>query len=158
MKQHFYQAKITWTGNQGSGTSGYKEYSRDHDVKMSDKPVIKTSSDPAFQGNPECHNPEELFLASISSCHMLWFLHLCSAEGIIVVEYEDDAAGIMEEEKDGRGKFISVTLRPIVTVKEERMAEKVDSIHSKANQKCFIANSCNFPIKHEPVTKWETTT
>jgi organic hydroperoxide reductase OsmC/OhrA len=155
VKQHLYQAKITWRGNLGSGTSGYRDYSRDHEIEVNDKVVIKASSDPSFRGNPDLHNPEEMFLSSLSSCHMLWFLHLCSAEGVIVTEYQDEAKGVMEEEKDGRGRFTKVTLSPRVTVKEERMAAKVDSIHSKANQMCFIANSCNFPIKHNPITTFD---
>ncbi len=158
MKQHIYQAKIIWTGNLGSGTSGYKSYTRDHEIRVGSKVKIEASSDSTFRGNPELHNPEELFLSSISSCHMLWFLHLCSVEDVIVLDYKDEAVGVMHEEIDGSGKFTQVTLRPRVTVKEERMAEKVDSIHSKANQMCFIANSCNFKVKHDPVTTWEQST
>lgn len=157
MKEHLYQAKIIWIGNQGNGTSGYKAYSRDHEIKINSKSVIQASSDPSFSGNPDLHNPEELFMASLASCHMLWFLHLCSAENVIVTEYEDDVSGIMEEEKDGSGRFREVTLQPRVIVREERMVEKVDSIHSKANRMCFIANSCNFPVKHTPITTWEST-
>ncbi len=156
MKDHFYQVKISWKGNLGSGTSGYREYSREHEISVGTKPIIRASSDPTFRGNPELYNPEELFLSSLSSCHMLWFLHLCSVEGIIVVDYQDSAEGIMEEEKDGKGRFKEVTLCPRVTVKEERMAAKVDSIHSKANKMCFIANSCNFSIRHESITAWES--
>lgn len=156
MKAHFYQAKITWTGNLGAGTSGYQTYNRNHKIEVTDKEIIHASSDPAFMGSPNLHNPEELFLASLSSCHMLWFLHLCSIEGIIVVEYLDEARGTMEESKDGSGRFTEVTLCPKVTVKEERMAEKLDSIHSRANRMCFIANSCNFPVKHEAIAKWES--
>ena len=156
MKKHFYQAKITWKGNQGTGTSGYRNYSRDHEIEVGSKSIIRASSDPSFRGDRELHNPEELFLSSLSSCHMLWFLHLCSVEKVIVVEYIDEAEGIMIESSDGSGKFSEVTLRPRVTVKEERMVEKVDSIHSKANRMCFIANSCNFEVIHDPITKSES--
>ncbi len=147
-KEHNYQATIEWIGNLGEGTSGYKSYSRSHIIKVNGKANIEASSDPSFRGDLGKHNPEELFLASLSSCHMLWFLHLCYVEGVIVVEYKDEATGIMIEEKDGRGKFTEVTLNPIVTITEERMAVKLDSIHHKANQMCFIANSCNFPVRH----------
>ncbi|HCD51345.1 MAG TPA: peroxiredoxin [Balneolaceae bacterium] len=150
MTQHHYKATIEWTGNLGSGTSGYRDYERNHTIQAGNKPVIDCSSDPAFRGDPEKYNPEELFLASLSSCHMLWFLHLCSVEGIIITGYRDEPAGIMMEEKGGRGYFSEVILKPEVTVKEERMAEKLDSLHHKANKMCFIANSCNFEIKHEP--------
>ena len=102
MKQHFYQAKITWTGNLGFGTSGYRDYKRDHIVEVMGKKIMKAASDRAFMGDPNRYNPEELFLASLSSCHMLWFLHLCSAEGIIGTDYIDEAKGVREESKDGQ--------------------------------------------------------
>lgn len=147
-KKHNYQSTIEWTGNLGEGTSGYKNYERSHTIKINGKAEIEASSDPSFRGDPSRHNPEELFLASLSSCHMLWFLHLCSVEGVIVTGYVDEATGTMTEEKDGSGKFTEVILNPMVTVTEERMAAKLDSIHHKANQMCFIANSCNFPVRH----------
>ncbi len=149
MKSHNYQATITWTGNTGSGTSSYRNYERSHSVQVEGKPIIETSSDPSFRGDPSKYNPEELFLASLSSCHMLWFLHLCTVGGVVVTKYKDEASGTMIEEKDGSGRFTSVTLRPSVTVLEERMRAKLDSIHHEANKKCFIANSCNFPILHD---------
>ncbi len=148
MKTHNYQVKTEWTGNLGHGTSGYKNYDRSHILKVEGKAEIKASSDPLFRGDRTKHNPEELFLSSLSSCHMLWFLHICSVEGVIIIEYIDEAEGVMIEEKDGKGKFTEVMLNPTVTIKEERMASKLDSIHQKANQMCFIANSCNFPVKH----------
>lgn len=156
MKNHHYNARITWTGNKGSGTSGYRDYERSHTVQVGDKPIIETSSDPGFRGDPQKYNPEELFLASLSSCHMLWFLHLCSENGVIVVNYQDEATGIMQEEPDGSGRFTEVTLKPIVTVTKERMISILDSLHSEANKKCFIANSCNFPVKHESRTSVKT--
>tara|TARA_R110000868_G_scaffold408293_5_gene690982 strand:- start:13947 stop:14438 length:492 start_codon:yes stop_codon:yes gene_type:complete len=148
MKSHHYKATIEWTGNLGKGTLTYNEYERSHSIEVEGKNSIEASSDPSFRGDSAKYNPEELFLSSLSSCHMLWFLHLCSVEGVIVTEYIDHAKGIMMEEKDGRGKFTEVVLNPIVTVTKERMISKLDSIHQKANQMCFIANSCNFPVKH----------
>ncbi|GAB5410695.1 MAG: OsmC family protein [Balneolaceae bacterium] len=147
-KKHNYKATIEWTGNLGEGTSGYKSYDRCHSIKIEGKSEIETSSDPSFRGDPTRHNPEELFLSSISSCHMLWFLHLCSVEGVIITEYVDHAEGTMKEKNNGSGRFTEVILNPSVTISEERMANKLDSIHQKANQMCFIANSCNFPVKH----------
>ncbi|MBO6523173.1 MAG: OsmC family protein [Balneolaceae bacterium] len=147
-KKHNYQATIEWTGNKGEGTSDYKSYERSHSININGKSVIEASSDPSFRGDPSKHNPEELFLASLSSCHMLWFLHLCTVAGVIVTDYVDKALGTMLEEKDGKGRFTEVILNPEVTVTEERMATKLDSIHQKANKMCFIANSCNFPVRH----------
>lgn len=148
MKEHKYQAEIKWTGNLGKGTSSYREYERNYSIQIEGKEIIEGSSDPAFKGDPSKHNPEDLFLSSISSCHMLWFLHLCSVEKVIVTNYVDRAEGIMMENKNGSGFFKEVTLKPEVTVLKERMVEKLDSLHSEANKMCFIANSCNFPIHH----------
>lgn len=153
MKQHKYQSKVIWTGDLGSGTSGYRDYERAHSIQVNGKEEILASSDPSFRGDPKRYNPEELFLASLSSCHMLWVLHLATVEGVIITGYEDAAEGTMEEAKDGSGKFTEVILKPVITVTEERMLTKLDSIHQKANAMCFIANSCNFEVKHEPAGK-----
>jgi len=153
MKAHHYKVNITWTGNRGNGTASYTAYDRNHTIAAGNKPVIPGSSDPSFRGDVTRYNPEELLVASISSCHMLWFLHLCSAAGVIVVEYVDDAAGTMEETADGGGRFTEVTLFPVITVASEEMVDRADALHAKANELCFIANSCNFPIHHKPIYK-----
>ncbi len=149
MKEHNYKAIIEWTGNLGEGTSGYTNYERSHTIEVENKTVIAASSDPGFRGDPKKHNPEELFVASLSSCHMLWYLHLCSAEGVVVTDYRDEAQGTMIEEKSGKGRFTEVILYPEVTVREAGMIEKARELHHKANEMCFIANSCNFPVRHK---------
>lgn len=149
-KLHTYNAKIQWTGNNGSGTSGYTAYSRSHTVSIHQKQDLLCSSDPIFRGDNTKHNPEDLFLTSIASCHMLWFLHLCADEGIIVVDYFDNAEGVMHISDTGGGFFKEVTLYPNVTIIDGSMIEKANSLHRLANQKCFIANSCNFTIRHQP--------
>lgn len=153
MKEHTYQSVIEWTGNKGSGTDNYKNYERSHTISIENKPTIEGSSDPAFLGDPAKHNPEDLLLSSLSSCHMLWYLHFCSANHIIVEAYTDNATGIMLEEPDGKGTFKEVTLYPTVTVKSEKMIEKAIELHQKAHAYCFIANSVNFPVKHKPQIK-----
>lgn len=150
MKSHYYKTILKWTGNNGSGTKNYTAYSRDYDLSTEGKPVIKGSSDPAFRGDKTRYNPEEMLVASLSSCHMLWYLHLCSEAGIIVTDYTDEASGIMEETGEGSGRFTLVTLKPIVTVAEQGMVQKAIELHKKANEMCFIARSCNFPVHHEP--------
>lgn len=149
-RQHNYQLTIEWTGNTGSGTKNYKSYSRDYIIKINNKINIKGSSDPAFMGDVTKHNPEELLLASLSSCHMLWYLHLCSEEGVIITNYTDDAQGTMIETSNGGGSFSQVILYPTVTVKEKEMEEKAMELHKKATKLCFIANSVNFPVNHIP--------
>jgi organic hydroperoxide reductase OsmC/OhrA len=147
---HRYQAQTRWVGNRGTGTSDYKTYDRNHDIAIEGKPVLTCSSDPSFRGDVSRHNPEELLVASLSGCHMLWYLHLCATNGVNVVEYSDDAAGSMEENKDGSGQFTEVILNPKVTVKDASMIEKANALHHDANKMCFIARSVKFPVKHNP--------
>ena len=151
--QHTYNLTIQWTGNTGKGTTDYRSYERSHLVSIPNKVDIECTSDPSFRGDDSKHNPEELFLASLSSCHMLWYLHLCAEAGIIVIDYTDQASGIMQETKTNGGHFKEVTLKPIVIVSDESMIEKAIELHHEANQHCFIANSCNFPILHQPIVK-----
>ncbi|MGG7440305.1 OsmC family protein [Chryseobacterium arthrosphaerae] len=148
MKNHHYKITTQWTGNKGTGTTGYRDYERSHTISAEHKAVIQGSSDPSFRGDRTKHNPEELFLSSLSSCHMLWYLHFCSEAGIIVTEYTDEATGIMEETTNGSGHFTEAVLHPAVTVTEESMIERAKKLHHKANEYCFIANSVNFPVKH----------
>jgi len=153
MKEHKYQSKIEWTGNKGSGTDNYKNYERSHNIIIENKPIILGTSDPAFRGEKDKHNPEDFLVSSLSSCHMLWYLHFCSVNNIIVEEYIDIAEGIMLEENDGKGYFKEIKLNPIIIVKSQEMVEKALELHKKANEYCFIANSVNFPVKHEPKIK-----
>lgn len=151
-KEHIYNIATKWTGNTGTGTSNYRSFERSHTIYVENKPEILASSDPAFRGDKSKHNPEELLVASLSSCHMLWYLHLCAEAGVIVIEYADQATGIMMETSNGGGKFKEVTLNPVVTVENASMTEKANALHKKANELCFIANSVNFPVKHQAKT------
>lgn len=151
MNIHTYTADVIWTGNSGSGTRDYRSYSRNHQIKSKNKPVISGSSDPAFMGDSEKYNPEELFLAALSSCHMLWYLHLCSENNVVVTSYRDEPIGTMREEKSGTGHFEVVVLKPKVAIAEPVKKDLALTLHQEAGRKCFIANSCNFPVKHEPV-------
>jgi organic hydroperoxide reductase OsmC/OhrA len=147
-KQHHYSLEIEWTGNLGAGTKDYRSYTRNHAIRVENKVVIEASSDPAFRGDKEKHTPEELFVASIASCHMLWYLHLCADANITVVTYTDKATAIMVETADGGGKFVEVTLYPVVTITPGSSKDQAEVLHKKANQLCFVANSLNFPVKH----------
>ena len=149
-KKHHYHATITWTGNRGSGTSSYRAYGRDHEISAPGKPVIMASSDPAFHGDPARYNPEDLLVASLSECHMLWYLHLCAVNKVVVVDYRDEASGTMEETAGGGGRFTEVTLRPVITVTAESDVAVAKHLHHEAHEKCFIANSVNFPVRCDP--------
>jgi organic hydroperoxide reductase OsmC/OhrA len=147
-RTHHYRVDVEWTGNQGEGTKRYTGYKRDHVIRAEGNPDIPCSSDPNFRGDAARWNPEELFLASISACHKLWALHLCSVAGLVVTEYIDRAEGVMEETADGAGRFTQVTLHPEITLSAGDPA-KLDAIHHEAHEKCFIANSVNFPVTVE---------
>jgi organic hydroperoxide reductase OsmC/OhrA len=149
-KQHNYTTSVKWTGNKGNGTMNYRAFERSHIISVVNKPTISCSSDPAFRGDKTKYNPEELLVASLSSCHMLWYLHLCSEAGIIITAYVDNATGTMIETSNGSGRFTQVTLNPTVTVSECSMIEKAIELHKKANEFCFIANSVNFKVEHSP--------
>jgi organic hydroperoxide reductase OsmC/OhrA len=150
VKQHHYETRVRWSGNVGQGTSAYTSYRRDHEIQSAGKPVVPGSSDPAFRGDGGRYNPEELLVASLSACHMLWYLHLCSTSQVVVVAYEDNASGVMEEANDGSGTFTRVVLRPVVTVTAESDRAKALALHHEAHRNCFIASSVNFPVEVVP--------
>jgi len=144
-----YATRLTWTGNRGEGTSGYKAYTRDYDIAFHGKAVIRGSSDPNYFGDATRHNPEDLLLAALSACHMLWYLHLCAVNRVVVTEYEDRAEGVMEMSRDGSGQFSEVTLRPRVMIAPGSDADRAERLHERAGALCNIARSVNFPVKHE---------
>ncbi len=125
-KQHHYSSTIKWTGNKGTGTSSYKSYDRSHTVTTENKPELLCSSDAAFNGDKTKYTPEDLLVASLSSCHMLWYLHLCSQSGVVVTDYTDNAKGTMIETEDGGGHFSEVFLYPEVTLADAAMKEKAN--------------------------------
>jgi organic hydroperoxide reductase OsmC/OhrA len=148
MKQHTYEVRMQWTGNDGEGTKTYKSYRRDHTISSEGKPEIAGSSDPNFRGDASRYNPEELLVGSLSSCHMLWYLHLCSVNHITVTDYRDNASGLMRENDDGSGEFLRVTLKPAVTISAGDK-DKARELHHRAHHLCFIARSVNFPVEVE---------
>jgi organic hydroperoxide reductase OsmC/OhrA len=151
-REHRYEVAVEWTGDRGTGTSSFRGYDRAHEVTAGDKPPIAGSSDPSFRGDPSRWNPEELLVVALSQCHMLWFLHLCSVNGVVVTGYRDEASGTMAQTDDGGGAFAGVTLRPRVSVAEAAMRERAEELHHEAHRLCFIANSVNFDVVAEPET------
>ncbi len=149
VRVHRYAVNVRWTGNTGAGTQTYASYQRNHVIEASGKPTIEGSSDPAFRGDATRYNPEELLVASLSSCHMLWYLHLSSINGVVVVGYEDSASGIMEEKRDGAA-FVQACLRPVVTIASGSDAKRAAALHEDAHRNCYIANSVNFAVEVKP--------
>ncbi len=147
---HTYELKLRWTGNTGPGTTSYTAYERNFRIQAAGKPEIEGSSDPHFRGDERCYNPEELFVSAIAGCHMLWYLHLCAVNGVVVTRYEDQPKGSMEVAATGGGRFLEIILRPTITLSEVRMKEQAFVLHHKAHELCFLAASVNFPISIQP--------
>ncbi|GAA4450045.1 OsmC family protein [Phytohabitans houttuyneae] len=156
-RTHTYEVAVRWTGNRGTGTSGYRDYGRDHDVETDGRPGIEGSSDPAFRGDKSRWNPELLLVAALSECHLLSYLHHCAVSGVVVTGYTDAALGTMEQEGNG-GRFTEVVLRPRITVASPDMVEAAVRLHEDAHRDCFIASSVNFPVRHEPDVQAEAVT
>ncbi len=155
-KTHRYRAQVLWTGNLGQGTASYRAYERSHEIVVEGKPLIPGSSDPAFRGDKTKYNPEELLVASISACHMLWYLHLCAEASIVVTHYLDQAVGTMLETEDGSGHFAEVVLKPVVCITPTSDRNRAEQLHEQAHHFCFVANSMNFPVLCEPSIQIDT--
>lgn len=153
MTAHRYAVQVTWTGNTGTGTSGYRAYSRNHTLTTEGRPDLLGSADPTFRGDRDRWNPEQLLLAALAQCHLLSYLHVCVTEGVVVTAYADSAEASMVVDRDGSGRFTESVLRPTVTVTDESMRDAAERAHHRANELCFIANSVSFPVRHEPTTQ-----
>jgi organic hydroperoxide reductase OsmC/OhrA len=149
-KEHRYRCSVAWTGNTGAGTESYKSYERAHVIGAPGKTDIAGSSDPAFRGDASRWNPEDMLVASASTCHMLWYLHLCAVNGVVVLDYYDEAEGVMVEQADGSGAFSRIVLRPRVKLSAASSEEKARELHHEAHRMCFIANSLKCEIATEP--------
>jgi organic hydroperoxide reductase OsmC/OhrA len=148
-RRHHYAVAVEWTGNRGTGTSGYRDYDRTHVLRCAGKPDIPGSSDPAFRGDTDRWNPEELLVAGLSACHKLTYLHLAAVNGIVVTAYEDRPTGVMVEDAHGGGRFERVRLRPKITISAGDPALAA-SLNHEAHERCFLAASMNFPVECEP--------
>lgn len=146
--KHLFKAQINWTSSQNQEQSGRKFYSKSHQIKIEGKPVLNVSAAKAFKGDPELYNPEDLLLSSLVSCHMMSYLYVCVQNGIEVLEYSDNAEATLEVAPDGSGRFTEVRLHPKVKITNSDKIQEALNLHTKANQLCFIANSCNFPVLH----------
>ncbi|MGA2639407.1 MAG: OsmC family protein [Spirochaetia bacterium] len=149
--EHEYKSRLVWEGNLGDGTSTYQGYGRQWRIKTDGKPDLVGSADPVFRGERDKHNPEDLLVAALSSCHMLSYLALCARDRISVLSYTDEATGVMKTTPEGGGRFESVTLRPRVEIADARRQALAMELHEKAHSLCFIASSMNFAVHHSAV-------
>lgn len=149
---HTYSVRVDWTGARDVGTQNYTSYGRDHIVYIGDKPPLPGSADPSFRGDADRYSPEELLVAALSQCHMLWFLHKAAVAGVVVLGYGDRATGTMRVETHGTGQFTEVTLHPKVTVRGPVDENRIAELHQQAHDHCFLARSVNFPVRHAPLS------
>ncbi|MGI9351560.1 MAG: OsmC family protein [Rhizobiaceae bacterium] len=148
--KHDFPSRVVWTGNRGTGTSAYEDYDRTWDMAIEGKDTVHCSNDPMLGGDPSKYNPEDMLIAALSSCHMLWYLHLCSVAGVTVTSYEDMPIGIGESEPSGKGKFVEAVLKPKIAITSDSDPEKAISLHNEIHKYCFIARSVNFPVSYKP--------
>jgi organic hydroperoxide reductase OsmC/OhrA len=146
-----HHAAVRW--KRTSADFSYDTYNRAHEIRFKNGDiVVAASSAPAFKGDAERVDPEEAFVASLSSCHMLTFLAICARKRLAVDSYDDDAVGMLEKRADGKLWMGHVVLRPRirfapgVTVGKETLNE----IHHLSHEECFIANSVKTDVKVEP--------
>ena len=149
MKHHDFVAEIVWTGDRGQGNRTYRGYERSWQIVTPGKASIDCSNDPVLGGDATKPNPEDLLLASLAACHMLWFLHLAHNAGIVVRGYEDAPIGVGETGPRGEGRYVHAVLRPKITVENGADLAKADALHAEVHDYCFIARSVNFPIRYE---------
>ncbi|MTI00567.1 OsmC family protein [Roseibium sp. RKSG952] len=153
MARHIYTAEISWTC---SGDFATNAYSRGHSWRFDGGVEVPASASPVVVPLPhsvaEAVDPEEAFVAAISSCHMLWFLDLARQNGLNIEAYEDKAEGVMARVAPRKMAVTEVTLKPVLTIRaaEAPLPELIEDIHEKAHELCFIANSVKSEIKVEP--------
>jgi organic hydroperoxide reductase OsmC/OhrA len=149
-------ARVIW--ERGDAVFTDNRYSRKHRIEFDGGAVIPGSSSPtvvrAPYSDPAAIDPEEQFIASISSCHMLWFLSIAAKHKFRVDRYEDDAEGVMEKNAEGKVAITKVTLRPRVAFSGDKVpsAGEIDHLHHEAHEECFIASSVKTEIRVEPVS------
>jgi organic hydroperoxide reductase OsmC/OhrA len=149
-----YTANVSWTRGDAKFTDN--RYGRRHVWRFDGGVEVPGSSSPHSVPLPyscaEAVDPEEALVASISSCHMLWFLSIAAKRGHRVDAYEDDAEGVMEKAADGRMSMTRVALRPRITFGGERVPSPADieAMHDEAHHECYIANSVKAEIVVEP--------
>ena len=150
MKQHEFRVAIQWTGNLGTGTSGYASYSRNHELSAPGKSTRIEGSSAVARGDHSRYNPEELLVGALSACHMMWVLHLCADAGIVITEYADAPVGEMAEHPDGSGEFTRVVLKPRMVIADVARVEEAQAMHARDHHVCCLARSMNFPVENQP--------
>jgi len=143
--------KVTLTWNRGDVPFEYQKYPRDHAWKFDGGHEMQATAAPAYLGNPKNVDPEEAFVAALSSCHMLTFLAAACKKKFVLDEYSDEAVGVMEKNAEGKLAITKVTLRPKLKFSGEKQPtdQELDEMHHFAHDQCFIANSVKTEVTVE---------
>ncbi|MCG9792250.1 OsmC family protein [Flavobacterium algicola] len=144
--KHLFKVRLNWFSNKKEST----RFVKNHTISIDGKTALAVSAAKAFKGDANLYNPEDLLLSSVASCHMMSYLYVCAQNNIDVVSYSDDAEATLEVHENGSGRFIEIRLFPQVIIRQKEKIKLANELHVKANELCFIANSCNFPIAHNP--------
>jgi organic hydroperoxide reductase OsmC/OhrA len=150
MSEYIYRLETVWVGAAKTTSFTYESYSREYQINIAGKTSLIASADPHFRGDSHLYNPEDLLVASLSGCHMLSYLALCSRSRIKIFAYRDNAVGKMTK-RDGKIGFLEVILYPQVQIESADSLDKAIKLHQQAHRECFIANSVNFPVLNRPV-------
>jgi organic hydroperoxide reductase OsmC/OhrA len=142
--------RVTVTWERATEDFTYETYSRSHTWEFEGGVEVPASAAPAYRGDPERVDPEEAFVAALSSCHMLTFLAIAARKRLVVDAYRDSAVGYLEENEAGKLAVTRVVLRPEVTFREPPSAEALERLHHQAHEHCFIANSVKTDVRVEP--------
>jgi organic hydroperoxide reductase OsmC/OhrA len=148
MEQHYSEHTVKLHWKKETESFAYKDYNREHDFIFSGKTIVRASSAPQFLGNPDCADPEQAYVAAVSSCHLLFFIAYCSKKCITVMDYQDNAMGILVPNSAGKLWISKVILRPIIQFSPDQQPEKtvLNRLHSMAHKNCFLANSIKSEI------------
>ncbi len=150
MLEKEFKVHTKWSSLTENDTSRSRSNPKTHNTHIMGKEPLIISAAKEFKGDKTKHNPEDLFLAALSSCHMMSYMYLCDKNNITLIHYTDETTGILGVKADGSGEFISIVLYPIVTILEKNKIDLAIRLHKEANRLCFIANSCSVPIDHKP--------
>lgn len=148
--KHIFKASLQWHHKSLAALQANPKASKNHLIHIEGKNDLSVSAAKAFKGDAALYNPEDLLLSSLMSCHMMSFLYCCNQAKIEVLHYTDQAEALLDLQSDGSGRISKVILRPHVIIADPSRINQALGLHKEANRLCFIANSCNFPIEHEP--------
>ncbi|HXZ48945.1 MAG TPA: OsmC family protein [Usitatibacter sp.] len=150
-EEHVFETTVEYPADPAQKVPPDPAFSRDNRMRGSGAhPELPGALPPALGGHDRGYSPEDLLILSLSECHLLTYLYLAQRKGIAIRRYQDRATGRLGKNAAGQTQMLEVVLRPRVTVPRGTDPAAVNALHERAHHYCFIANSVNFPVRHEP--------